>query len=66
MHLPPDVIRQVAADRQGYLHAEAAAQRLATTVPARSRIAETLRRAADRLDAAMSAPCPACALPGRG
>lgn len=66
MHLSPDVMRRIAADRQEYLRAEAAAQRLTGSVPARSRFAHALRRAADRLDEATAAPCRACALPGRG
>lgn len=66
MHLSPDVMRRIAADRQAHLQARAAPQRLAGPSPARSRFAQALRRAADRLDAAAAAPCPACALPGRG
>ena len=65
MYLSPDVMRQIAADRQASLRAQASPRR-ADSAPARKRFAHALRRAADRLDAATGASCPACALPGRG
>ena len=65
MYLSPDVMRQIAADRQASLRAQAPPKR-ADSATARRRFADTLRRAADRLDAATGAPCPACALSGRG
>ena len=52
MQLSPDLLQQLAHDRQHELRASAAARRLAGHVPARRRIAQSLRHAADRLDAA--------------
>ena len=49
--LPPDLLHQLVQDRQQELLASAAAHRLVAPVPARTRIARSLRRAADRLDA---------------
>jgi hypothetical protein len=66
-HLHPsfDLLHQLTADRQHDRQATAAAHRLAESSPARRRIAQSLRRAADRLDA--TAPAVAgSALPGRG
>ena len=65
MDLSPDLTRQLVADRQASLRAQASPRR-ADSAPSRKRFAHALRRAADRLDAATGAPCPACALPGRG
>jgi hypothetical protein len=67
MHFHPDALRQINADRQQTMLAEAAAQRLTGSVGTRTRVAQFLRRAADRIDAA-TAPCGqlASALPERG
>jgi hypothetical protein len=58
MHLNPDVHHQYALDRQQRLRDEATAHRLADRMPTRTRIAQFLRRAADRPDAAPAAPGP--------
>jgi hypothetical protein len=50
----PDLLQQLTLDRQHDLQASADAHRLAAPGPARRRIAQSLRRAADRLDAATS------------
>ena len=50
--LSPDLLHLLAQDRQQELLASAAARRLTAQVPARTRVAQSLRRAADRLDAA--------------
>lgn len=55
MH-PADVLSQLAHDRQQQRLAAAAVHRLAPPAPARTRIARSLRRAADRLDAATASP----------
>jgi hypothetical protein len=55
MHLNPDVHHQYALDRQQRLRDEAAAHRLVDRMPTRTRVARSLRRAADRLDAATAA-----------
>jgi len=60
MQLSPDLLQQLTHDRQQDRLGAAAAHRLVGTSPARMRIAQSLRRAADRLDAAGNA------LPGRG
>lgn len=70
MH-PHDLLPQLTHDRQQDRLASAAVHRLAPASPARIRIARTLRRAADRLDAAAVSPAPArgtvpSALPGGG
>jgi hypothetical protein len=58
---------QLAHDRQRELRESAATHRLRGPDPARRRIARSLRRLADRLDAATAAPGAASgALPGRG
>jgi hypothetical protein len=44
------LLEQLTDDRQRDRHATAAAERLAGATPARRRIAQSLRRAADRLD----------------
>jgi hypothetical protein len=62
--LPPDLLHQLAQDRQQELRASAAAHRLTAPVPARTRVAQSLRRAADRLDA--TAATVGEPLPGRG
>jgi hypothetical protein len=54
--LPMDAHHAYARDRAGRLQAEAAAERLLPRARARSVIASSLRRAADRLDA--GAPLP--------
>ena len=58
-------ILQIVHDRQHDRLASAAAHRLVAPNPARTRIARTLRRAADRLDTATS-PSAVSALPGGG
>lgn len=50
MHLSSELLDQLITDRQQDRHSAAAAQRLAEASPARRRIAQSLRRAADRLD----------------
>lgn len=57
--LTSDLLHQLRDDRQQDLRAKAAVRRLAGSGPARRRIAQSLRRAADRLDAATAAPGPA-------
>jgi hypothetical protein len=54
MHLSADLLSQLTSDRLQDRRAAAAAQRIAESAPARTRIARTLRRAADRLDTATS------------
>ena len=44
------LLQQLSDDRQSGRHAAAAAERLVDPTPARRRIAQSLRRAADRLD----------------
>lgn len=66
MHASPDLLQQLTLDHQQELRASAAAHRLAATGPARRRIAQSLRRAADRLDAATSPSGVSQALPGGG
>jgi hypothetical protein len=65
MYPASDLLHQLTTDRQQDRHAAAAAHRLADSTPARRRIAQSLRRAADRLDATASAVA-GSALPGRG
>ena len=48
----PDLLHQLTTDRQQELLRSAAAQRVAESSPVRRHIANSLRRAADRLDAA--------------
>ena len=55
MHLNSDVHHQYALDRQQRLRDEASAHRLVDRVPTRTRVAELLRGAADRLDVATAA-----------
>jgi hypothetical protein len=50
MQLNTDLHHQYVLDRQQRLRAEAAAHRLLDSTPARTRIAQVLCRAADRLD----------------
>jgi hypothetical protein len=66
MH-PTDTIFQIAHDRQQDRLAAAAVHRLAPSTPVRLRLARTLRRTADRLDAA-TAPSArvGSAVPGGG
>ena len=67
MYPAPTTLSQLVQDRQQDLLDAAAAHRLVPSSPARIRIARTLRRAADRLDAATAAPKPVRnALPGGG
>jgi hypothetical protein len=66
MYLSPDLLHQMTDDRQQDRRAAAAAHRLAGSSPARTRIARTLRRAADRLDTATSPSAVRGALPGGG
>jgi hypothetical protein len=63
MHLP-DHLQQATYDRQQARQASAAAHRFVGSSPARIRIARTLRRAADRLDAATSPSSVRSAHPG--
>ncbi len=56
MHFHPDTLRQINADRQQSMLAAAAAERLAGSPGTRTRLAQFLRRTADRIDAA-TAPC---------
>ena len=65
MH-PADSLSQFVDDRQQDYLAAAAAQRLAGKSPARRRLAQSLRRAADRLDASTTAVDAGRVLPGRG
>ena len=53
MHLT-DIHHQYALERQQRLRDEAAAHRLAGSVPARDRAAALLRRTADRIDSAIA------------
>ena len=53
MQLNSDLHHRYALDRQQRLLADAAAHRLVTVTPVRTRIAGALRRTADRLDAAI-------------
>ena len=55
MH-PADTLSQLTHDRQPDRLAAAAVHRLAPSSPVRTRLARTLRRTADRLDAATVAP----------
>ncbi len=66
MHLSTELLHQLTTDRQQDRHSAASAQRLAEPSPARRRIARSLRRAADRLDASASTVTVSNALPGRG
>jgi hypothetical protein len=66
MHSSP-VLSQIVHDRQQDRLAAAAAHRLVPSTPVRNRIARSLRRAADRLDAAAVSPSQVrSALPGGG
>jgi len=62
--LSPDLLHHLSHDRRQELLSSAAARRLAAPLPARARIAQSLRRAADRLDAAPATS--GTTLPGRG
>jgi hypothetical protein len=66
--LTSDLLHQLTQDRQQDLRASAAARRLTgVDHTARRRVARTLRRAADRLDAATTASGKVgSAVPGRG
>lgn len=65
--LSPDSLSQITADRQQDLLASAAVHRLVPPTGVRTRIARSLRRAADRLDAAAASPSRVgSALPGGG
>jgi hypothetical protein len=63
-----DLLTQIAQEQQRDRLAAAAAHQFAAARPARARLAGTLRRAADRLDAATVSPTPPVrsALPGGG
>ena len=65
---PADTTFQLVHDRQQDRLAAAAVHRLAPSSPVRTRLARTLRRTADRLDAATVAPARPMrsALPGGG
>jgi hypothetical protein len=58
MYAATDFDAQITQDRQQDRLAAAAVHRLVPSSPARSRIARTLRRTADRLDAATTAASP--------
>ncbi len=60
-----DLLQQLVNDRQQELRASVA-HTLVGSSPARTRIARTLRRAADRLDATTSPSAVSNALPGGG
>lgn len=64
MYPSPDLLQQLTHDRQQDRWAAAAAHRFAGPSSTRIRIARTLRRAADRLDAATSPATVRSALPG--
>ena len=67
MYAATDFDAQITHDRQQDRLAAAAVHRLVPSSPARSRIARTLRRTADRLDAATASPSKVrSALPGGG
>lgn len=67
MFYSSEFLYQLTADRQQDLLAAAAAHRTAQPSPVRSRIARSLRRAADRLDMAAAATGSVRgAYPGRG
>ena len=67
MYPAPDSLAQITKDRQQDRLAAAAVHRLVPSSPARSRIARTLRRTADRLDAATAPASPVrSAVPGGG
>ncbi len=56
MHPASDFLPQVTHDRQQDRLATAAVYRLVPSSPARERLARSLRRTADRLDAATAVP----------
>jgi hypothetical protein len=63
----PDLIAKIAQDRQHDRLRDAAVHGLAPSSPARARVAHSLRRVADRLDAATPSPPPVrSAIPGGG
>lgn len=66
MHPSTDLLHQLIHDRQQDRRSAAAAQRLAEASPARRRIAQSLRRAADRIDATAPTVTVSNAFPGRG
>jgi hypothetical protein len=66
MYPSPDILQQLTHDRQRDRQTAAAAHKLVGSSPARTRIARTLRRAADRLDATTSPSAVRSALPGGG
>jgi hypothetical protein len=67
MYAATDVDAQITHDRQQDRLAAAAVHRLVPSSPARTRIARTLRRTADRLDAATTATSQVrSAVPGGG
>lgn len=68
MYPTPDLLAQLTHDRQQDRLAAAAVHRLVPSSPARIRIARTLRRTADRLDAATASSSTrvGSAVPGGG
>jgi hypothetical protein len=65
--LHPDQLSQLAKDRQHDRLAAAAVHGIVPSSPARARVAHSLRRLADRLDAATASPPPVrSAYPGGG
>ena len=63
----PDQLSQIAHDRQRDRLAAAAEHAVVPASPARARVAHSLRRMADRLDAATASPPPVrSAYPGGG
>lgn len=66
MHPSADLLAQLTSDRLQDRRAAAAAHRIVESTPARRRIAQSLRRAADRIDTATSPSTVRSALPGRG
>ena len=64
--LPADTISLVASERQRDRTQAAARQALLARTPTRLRVAASLRRAADRLDAGTPEPASMIPLPGRG
>jgi hypothetical protein len=71
MDFTSDFLHQLTLDRQQDRHASASAERLAGPAPARRRIAQSLRRAADRIDATappvgVGSAHPGCGTPASG
>ena len=66
MYPATDLLAQLTSDRLQDRRAAAAAHRIAESTPTRRRIAQSLRRAADRIDTATSPAGVRSAPPGRG